>query len=231
MEKPTKLKEQHADFGRKVITILRQVRPYVKHRLYTAETIGIVPRNMYSTSGIIDDAVVKLYENYEGKIENPLKLKLKLFKLVSLRIDKLFKKEEFHKYTISTSKILKKELELLEEKYTINADNDLIMNEELDDISYLQKKGDQPALLYDESEKSILKTLDLHDERESINEEKRKALNKVYSWLPYETSNIVDLLVFGKLKYKEIALIKNISTKVVKKSIQAASNNFRKNLN
>jgi len=105
------------------------------------------------------------------------------------------------------------------------------MKEDLDDISYKQKQENHHELLYDESEKSILKTFDLHDEREDFNEDKRRALNKVYSWLPYETSNIVDLLVFGKLKYKEIARIKQLSVEEVKKSIQAASNNFRKNLN
>ena len=158
-------------------------------------------------------------------------MKLELFKLVSQQVDKLFKKEEFHKYTLSTSKALEKELELMQEDYTIDIDNDLLMKEDLDDISYHQKQDSHHELLYDESEKSILKTFDLHDEREVFNEDKRKALNKVYSWLPYETSNIVDLLVFGKLKYKEIAMIKDLSKNEVKKSIQAASNNFRKNLN
>jgi DNA-directed RNA polymerase specialized sigma24 family protein len=203
----------------------------VKHRLYTAETIGIVPRNMYSTSGIIDDAVVKLYESKEGNFKNQKELKLELFKLVSNQVDKLFKKEEFHKYTLSTSQVLEKELELMEEDFTIDIDNDLLMKEDLDDISYRQRQENQHELLYDESEKSIMKTFDLHDERDVFNEDKRKALNKVYSWLPYETSNIVDLLVFGKLKYKEIAKIKDLSTIEVKKSIQAVSNNFRKNLN
>jgi hypothetical protein len=231
MNIPIMNKEKHSDFGRKVIAVLRQIRPYVKHRLYNAETIGIVPRNMYDTSGIIDDAVVKLYESNEGKFKNQKELKLELFKLVSMQVDKLFKKEEFHKYTLSTSQVLKKELELMEEDFTIDIDNDLLMKEDLDDISYHQKQESQHELLYDESEKSILKTFDLHDEREVFNEDKRKALNKVYSWLPYETSNIVDLLVFGKLKYKEIAKIKDLSTEEVKKSIQAASKNFRKNLN
>lgn len=231
MNIPTMKKEKHSDFGRKVISILRQVRPYVKHRLYTAETVGIVPRNMYSTSGIIDDAVVKLYEVKEGMIEDEKELKLELFKLVSEQVDKLFKKEEFHKYTLSTSQVLEKELELMEEDFTIDVDNDLLMKEELDDISYRQKTKSHHDLLHDESEKSILKTFDLHDEEEIFNEDKRKALNKVYSWLPYETSNIVDLLVFGKLKYQEIAEIKDLSVEEVKMGIQAASNNFRKNLN
>lgn len=223
--------EKHSDFGRKVISVLRKIRPYVKHRLYTAETIGIVPRNMYSTSGIIDDAVVKLYETNNEQFNNLKELKLELFKLVSQQVDKLFKKEEFHKYTLSTSQVLEKELELMEEDFTIDFDNDLMMKEDLDDISYKQKQENQHEVLYDESEKSVLKTFGLHDEREVFNDDKRKALNKVYNWLPYETSNIVDLLVFGKLKYKEIAKIKDLRVEEVKKSIQAVSNNFRKNLN
>ncbi len=231
MNIPRISKEKHSDFGRKVILVLRQVRPYVKHRLYTAETTGIVPRNMYNTSEIIDDAVVTLYESNDIKVEDQKELKLELFKLVSLQVDKLFKKEEFHKYTLSTSQVLEREMELMEEDYTIDVDNDLLMKEDLDDISYRQRQKEHYDLLHDESEKSILKTFDLHDEIEVYNEDKRKALNKVYSWLPYETSNIVDLLVFGKLKYKEIAKIKDLSVDEVKKSIQAASNNFRKNLN
>ncbi len=219
------------DLEKNILTARLQVLPYVKHRLYTAETSGIVPRNMYKSEGIIDDAIIKLYEANKENIEDTIKLKLELFSLVNQTLDKLYKKEAFHKYTLSTSKILNQELEQLGEKFEIDLDEDLLMSDELDDISYHQDDDKKPSVLYSDAEKNIINTLEIHDSRKDLSEEKRIALNKIYNWLPFETSNILDLFVFGKLTYKEIAKIKDVHTSEVKKSIRAVSKNLRKNLN
>ena len=81
------------------------------------------------------------------------------------------------------------------------------------------------------AEENIVKTLEIYDSRKELNEENRVALNKIYNWLPFETSNILDLLVFGKLNYDEIAEIKDLDRVEVKNIINAISKNFRKNLN
>ena len=231
MSDSTKVSKQHEDFGKKILNVVPHVQGYVKHRLYTAETSGIIPRNMYKTNGIIDDAIVKLYEDYKDKIDNLNDLKLKLFALVSEHLDELYKKEEFHKNTVSTSKILERELALLKENYTMDLDSDLLLPEELDDISYHQNNREGPSVLYADAEKNIIAVLDIYDSRKELNEETRVALNKIYNWLPYETSNILDLLVFGKLTYDEIAQIKDIDRVAVKNIVSAVSKNFRKNIN
>ncbi len=231
MKDSTEIGKQHEDFGNKVLAAVPHVQGYVKHRLYTAETSGIIPRNMYKTFGIIDEAVVELYEDYKGKIDNDHDLKLKLFELVSNNLDELYKKEEFHKDTVSISKILNSELELLKGDFEMDLDTDLLMPDELDDISYHQNDRIQPSILYADAEENIVKTLEIYDSRKELNEENRVALNKIYNWLPFETSNILDLLVFGKLNYDEIAEIKNIDRVEVKNIISEVSKNFRKNLN
>ncbi len=231
MNDSTKIRKQHEDFGNKVLAAVPHVQGYVKHRLYTAETSGIIPRNMYKTNGIIDDSIVKLYENYRNETDANDDLKLKLFALISDNLDELYKKEEFHKNTVSTSKMLERELALLKENYTIDLDTDLLLPEELDDISYHQNDREVPSVLYADAEKNIISVLDIYDSRKELNEENRVALNKIYNWLPFETSNILDLLVFGKLNYDEIAEIKDIDRVEVKNIISAVSKNFRKNLN
>ena len=231
MSDSTIISKQHEDFGKKILTVVPYVQGYVKHRLYTAETSGIIPRNMYKTNGIIDDAIVKLYEDYKDKIDNLNDLKLKLFALVSDNLDQLYKNEEFHKNTVSTSKILQRELEQLDENFEMDLDTDLLTPDELDDISYHQNDRVKPSVLYADAEKNIIEALDIYDSRNEFNEETRVALNKIYNWLPYETSNILDLLVFGKLTYDEIAEIKDIDRVEVKNIISAVSKNFRKNLN
>ncbi len=221
----------HDEFGKKVLAAIPHVFPYVKHRLYVTETKGIVPRNMYKTNGIIDDAIIDLYKNYEGKLDNATDIKLKLFMLSDKRMDLLLKKEDFHKNTLSTSQILKNELKLMEEKFDVDAGNDLIMHEELDDISYHQDDFKNPLFLYtNDEEKSIIRTLEIPIENSELTEKKRIAFNKIYHWLPTETSNILDLFIFGKLTYNEIALIKEIDVYEIKSNIQEVSMVFRKNV-
>ena len=156
---------------------------------------------------------------------------MKLFEAVSDIVDELYKQEEFHKDTVSTSKILNRELELLESNFEMDLDTDLLMPDELDDISYHQNDREKPSVMYTDAEENIIKTLDIYDSRKELNEKNRLALNKIYNWLPFETSNVLDLLVFGKLNYDEIAEIKKIDRVEVKNIINAVSKNFRKNLN
>jgi len=56
-------------------------------------------------------------------------------------------------------------------------------------------------------------------------------LNKIYNWLPFETSNIIDLYVFGKMSYAEIATIKNVDVSEIKDIMAKVQKSFRKNLN
>ncbi len=231
MKENTNSSEQHNEFGRKILSIIAQVHPYVKHRLYTAETRGVIPHNMYSSNGIIDDAIVKLYEKYEGKLNDNQEIKLKLFSIVSQRLSLLFKKEAFHKETMSTSQILVDELKLLEENFELTSNEDFLMEEELDDISYHQADFKKPMYLYADAEKNIINTLDIHDSRIDIDKEKRMAFNKVYNWLPLKTSNVLDLFVFGKLSYEEISQIKGVESEEIKNTIQAVGKTFRKNIN
>ncbi len=231
MKENSSINKQHNEFGRKILSSIAQVHPYVKHRLYTAETRGIIPHNMYNSTGVIDDAIIDLYEKYEGKLDDDHEIKIKIFSIVSKRLSILFKKEAFHKDTMSTSQILDGELKLLEENMEMDVNDDLSMKEDLDDISYNQPSDNKPEFLYIDAEKNIINTLEIHDSRLSISSDKRKTFNKVYNWLPLKTSNILDLFVFGKLSYDEIAQVKDVNPLEIKKTLQAVGKTFRKNLN
>ena len=47
-------KSAQTAFDKKVLSAVPHLHPYVKHRIYIAETTGILPKNMYSSNGIID---------------------------------------------------------------------------------------------------------------------------------------------------------------------------------
>lgn len=215
-------------FEKKLLSIVPHLHPYVKHRLYIAESTGVLPKNMYCSNGIIDDAILKLYnEDLEDLEINILSLELKLFKISDELIDDLNLKEGWHQESISTSFFLKQELNKLEETFTVKADNHLIMNDELDDISYNQTLEQKQPFIYDDMNSDMLKII---DNEPSADMKKQKLLGKFYSWLPLETSKIIDLFVFGKLNFEEIATIRNISAYQVKQTIIDVRKSFRKNL-
>ncbi|MDY8138202.1 hypothetical protein [Aquimarina sp. 2201CG5-10] len=219
--------DDQKDFDKRLLSIVPHLHPYVKHRLYIAESTGILPRNMYCSNGIIDDAIVSLYnDRYELDV-NTLSLELKLFKIADELIDELYIREGWHQKNISTSYILKEELSKLEEVYTVEADNELIMNEELSDICYYQHVEKKQAFIYDDTDSDILKII---DSEHSTENKKQKLLGKFYSWLPMETSKIIDLFVFGKLNFEEIATIREITAQEVKEIIIDVRKSFRKNL-
>ena len=168
----------------------------------------IIPKNMYSSNGVIDESIAQFYENGFDIDSDVSTIRIKLFKIVSSYLDSIFKKEAFHKNTISTRDILEEELDDLEEHYTIDADLDFIMNEELNDISYKQDHKHKHLFLYDDHENSVLNAFELE---EITSNKSSQLLGSLYSWLPLNVSNIIDLLIFGKLSFEEISKVKNIS--------------------
>ncbi|KAA1248081.1 hypothetical protein [Aquimarina sp. RZ0] len=220
--------DRKKEFGKKILSVVPHLHPYVKHRLYIAESTGILPRNMYCSNGIIDDAIVILYNEEHLDIEmDTLSLELKLFRISDHLIDELYLREGWHQKSISTNYFLNEELERLEEHFTSEAGSNLIMNEELNDISYHQNSESKEFFIYDDADSAILKIIDTEESSEN---KKQKLLGKFYSWLPLKTSKIIDLFVFGKLNFDEIAKIIDISEKEVKETIIGVRKSFRKNL-
>jgi len=213
-------------FDKNVLSAIQHLHPYVKHRLYIAVSTRILPKNMFTSTDIIDDGIIELYSSDISKSAEVMEIKLKLFKIIDNQIDDLFKKEAFHKKTISTDTILKSELNKLNEDYTVDADLDFILNTELNDISYQQDNADQ-LLLYSDYNTNIIQSFEVED---ISNKHTPELLSKFYTLLPLNISNILDLFTFGKLSYEDIAKIKNIEIKHVEYILTTVITNYRKNL-
>ncbi|KZS41750.1 hypothetical protein AWE51_20360 [Aquimarina aggregata] len=219
--------DDQREFSKKLLSIVPHLHPYVKHRLYIAESVGVLPQNMYCSNGIIDDAILKLYHDDLDIEIDTLSLELKLFKIADTLIDELYNTEGWHQKSISTNHFLKIELEKLEEHFTVEGDNELVMKEELDDICYKQNSENKQNFIYDDLDSAIIKVIDTESSSKS---RKQKLLGKFYSWLPLETSKVIDLFVFGRLNFEEIATIRGITSQEVKEIIIDVRKSFRRNL-
>ncbi len=223
LEKIIDTKTQAA-FNKKVVSASQHLHPYVKHRLYIGESTGVLPKNMYASNGIIDNSIITFYENGYDIDCDTNAIKLKLFKIVEADLNTLFKTEAFHKNTVSTNAILKEELDALDENYTIDDDWNFIMGEDLPDISYDQNDKPKHLFLYANSNNAVLNAFDMEDVSVRKSE---KALGSLYSWLPLNVTNIVDLYVFGKLSFEDISKVKNIETSRVEFIFNEIIKNFK----
>lgn len=214
---------------KKTLSIIHLLYPYVKQRLRVAEILGIFPRNMYKATEVIDEVILELYEQNLHESLEADQLRLWMFEKTFEKLNALMQSEEWHKDTVSTKLILEKELKRLEENFTMDADNDLIMNEELDDISYHNEKDGEEALPYDDQEEGVRAFLGLEEEKIEDWKE-RPRLKKLYYNLPPNTSNIIDLYLLGKLSYSEIANIMKTEMAEVKQIIGYVRDMIRKHL-
>ncbi|WP_111306982.1 hypothetical protein [Confluentibacter sediminis] len=223
LEKIIDRKTQTA-FNKKVVSASQHLHPYVKHRLYIAESTGILPKNMYASNGIVDESIAKFYEDGYDIDWSTNTIKLKLFYNVNRVLDATYKVEAFHKNTVSTNSILEEELDGLDERYTIDDDWDFIMAEDLQDISYHQNNNRKHLFIYDDNESSILNAFEIKNVPKS---QSKKVLGSLYSWLPVNISNVVDLFVFGKLSFNEIAEVKQMEPQRVEMIFEEIIKNFK----
>lgn len=215
---------------KKTLTVIHLLHPYVKQRIRVGENLGILPRNMYKSNEIIDEVVLEIYEQGLQKSKGIEELRILMFEKVNIRINTLFESEEWHQDSISTKIILEEELKQLEENFTMDADNDYVMNEDLDDISYHQNDKQQTSLPYDEAEEGIRTLLGIDSIQKENSWTDRKSLRKLYYKLPLNSSNIVDLYVLGKLSFQEIAVILKLDILEVKEIIGFVKENFKKQM-
>ncbi len=229
MKKINKLKaHQKADnqkkFGKNILKLVPEVKPYVRHRVYLTESMGLVRKNMYRSSEIINDAIIKIYESDISKLSSYEDLRIKMFFFVKEALDSVLKEEVWSHDTISTDKILHQELNKLKERFTMDADGDFVMNEELSDISYKQKEFRKQLFIFEDSAQSVKVAFDL----DYLNEERKEVFTKLYRFLSLEASNIVDLHIFGKLTTSEIALITKTSEENVRAIIHQVKDSVYK---
>ncbi|MFB9054729.1 hypothetical protein ACFFVB_16690 [Formosa undariae] len=215
-------------FNKKVLSITASLQPYVKHRLYIAESVGVLRKNLYHSNGVIDDCIIRLYEKgYDADI-SPHDLKIKLFRIVDIYLEELLLKERHNLDTISTNTFLQDELNRLDEPYSIDGDMDFVMLEDLDDISYKQNRHEKEVFLYDENNQKIVNALDLKGLQPTTN---RKIMSKFYGWLPFRISNVVDLYVVANLPYEDISRIKKIEITRIEKILINVKKRFRNHIN
>lgn len=205
-------------FNKVLTDFLPHLRKLVQHKLRQMEMNGEVPRNMYSAQGIVDDVYLKVYEGFHEGLIHEDKLKIKMYAIA--RETLLDLKEKQTGKRVSTEVLLAEESRALEEKYSANAEGEVVLVEDLDDISYHQDEFRENILILEEQQiDDLVAGFDLAGDKE-LSEEKTRLIGKAYSDLPELSRSVVEHYAFAKFSAVHIAEIHGIPVEEVEKILE-----------
>lgn len=213
-------------FYNKISSLVPDLKKFTIRSLKAAESRSAIDRGFYNAEGILDEIYLEVFKDFIDIIDEE-KLKTILF---SKAVQKIEEKKIIEQETpdyIPTEDMLKQELDALDEKFTTQADGDLILNTELDDISYKQQTERPSNVILDETlERQLIKKLDMSDTLlPSL--ERRTIFGALYNNIPTRSKSVLELYAFGNRSIHEISEILEVPEDVIDRTMHKLMERFR----
>jgi len=214
-----KLKQENnfEAFYKRISTFISGLKNFTNAKLNIVENQGLIDKDFYTANDILDEVFLDVFDTFSDSIDEK-KLRSTLFIKIIQKINEKEKIEQQFSNSININTIVKEELDLLSEKYTVDAGGDFILDEELDDISYKQKSFKPTHFILDENiTQQIYDKLGL----EPTTDHKAKELLGVSFYnLPPKSRIIIELYIFGNQSIEEIKNILLVKEEIIEKVIE-----------
>jgi len=213
-------------FYNKISSLVPDLKKFTARSLMAAECQGAIDRGFYSAEGILDEIYLEVFKDFTAILDEE-RIKIILFSKAAQKIEeKKIIEQETPDY-LPTEKMLKQELDALDEKFTTQADGDLILNTELDDISYKQPRQRPSNVILDRTlEQQLIKKLDMSDTLlPSL--ERRTIFGALYNFIPTRSKSVLGLYAFGNRSVHDISEILEVPEEVVDRIMEKLKERFR----
>lgn len=213
-------------FYNRISSFAPDLKKFMTRSLKAAEAQSLIDRGFYNAEGMLDEIYMDIFKDFTNYIEKG-RLQTVLFAKAIQKInEKKILEQETPEY-LSTEKLLEEELKALEEKFTAQADGDLILIKELDDISYKQKTVRPSNVILDETlEEQLIKKLNMSDALlPSL--ERKTIFGALYSNIPQRSKSVLELYAFGNRSVSEISEILEVPEKIIELIVVSLKERFR----
>jgi DNA-directed RNA polymerase specialized sigma24 family protein len=213
-----KREENQTSFNELVLKILPEIRKYVNERLKTAIKKGHFSKKKYKADDIIDQLFITIYDNIE-EVENENDFYLWLFKKTNVLLEDIIIEEEFNElFFTNIEEYSKPEWDEMQEEFSTDGGGDLLMIEELDDLSYNHNDYSLNHVFVENNEKKLVEKLDKQLGDDKINEHIELVLHNMSA----DMRIVFYLYTNQKLKIEEIAEIQKKTIHEVDKLLNDA---------
>ncbi len=218
-----KREENKIEFNKLLLEIVPDVRRYLIRRIKTAIKKNHFPKNKYVPNDFIDQLFIETYDTIE-KFSNEDEFLVWLYKKTNELLDDVITEETFDDlFYENIDDYSKKEWDQMEENFTAESDGDLIMKEELNDISYYKDPYTVNDVFIQNSESELIKKIDKALHQEQLDKHFQTVLHN----LPVSLRNVFELYTKQHLTIAEIATIRNITVSEAKQFLDDARSSLK----
>lgn len=208
----------NASFNNLILKIIPRIKKYINGRLISAINKGHFSKNKYQADEFVDQLFIEVYNHIE-EVKKAQDFYLWLFKKTDKLLEDVIVEEEFDDlFFKNIDNYSKPEWDEMEEKFSTDGDGDLLMIDELDDISYNKNDYTLNHVFIEDDEQKYIAKID----KELKEDQVRKHAEMVLRKLPIQMQTVFDLFTNYNFNLEEIAKIKMITTKEVDKLMQDA---------
>ena len=212
-----------SSFNNVLLKAMPAVKLYVRKNLNRALATGKVDKNKYRADDFIDQLFIEVYDHVD-EIDNEKELYLWMYKKVDELLDDALVEEEFDSvFFENIDNYSKPEWDAMEEKFSTDGDGDLVMIDELDDISYSKNDYVLNHVFIEDNDQKVINQLDKKLDNENI----KKHSETVMRMLPTPMQKVYDLFTDHQFTVAEIAQIRNSTIKEVESLLEAAKKSLR----
>ncbi len=214
---------------------LPELKRYVRRRLRMAEAAGLVPRAMYQPEELADEVWLRAWERYGQDPLAEQHFKVWIYRIAEEVLEQSLQEAQKERaaHALSIEEWTARQVKEMEEIFSVDGDGDLVMLEELDDISYHLDEYDVEVLdLVDVEEEELIRKIEeeADDENTSIDRKLRRRIKMALARLPMRDRSIFDLHVLQGFTVEEIAQIKQLEAAEVQDIIAAVRRRLKEAL-
>jgi len=194
-----------------LLEILPEIRKYIIKRVQTAIQKNNFSKNKYVPNDFIDQLFIETYDHIED-FSNEDEFYIWLYKKADELLDDVIIEEEFDAlFFKNIDDYSKPEWDAMQENYSTDAGGDLLMLEELDDISYDHNDYTLNHVFLENKERALIEKIDTDLNTEEIQNHIAMVLHN----LPPAMRTVFELYSNQHLDLEEIAEIRNSSLEEV----------------
>ena len=194
------------------------IKRYIHGRLTTAIGNGKFSKNKYNPDEFLDQLFIEVYDHID-EVNKADDFYLWLFKKTDELLEDVIVEEEFNEFFFKNiDDYSKPEWDEMEENFSTDGDGDLLMVDELDDISYNKNDYTLNHVFIEDDEDKYIEKLD----KELSDAQVQKHIQMMLQKLPLRMQSVFDLFANHKFNNVEIAKIKRITTNEVDQLLQDA---------
>jgi DNA-directed RNA polymerase specialized sigma24 family protein len=212
-----KKRRSRREFDKMIQVISRDVAIYIRRRLKSAEMTTAVKRGKFKVQELLDDLYLQLYDEIEQIPEQESAIRSWLYRKADKLLSEKFRELEFEQESFTQlDSIVEHEYRMMEERFTVDADQELVMEEELEGFEQVKDWYAADNLIYGEDEDTLLDEITLQIHQEEIH----RAIEKKLTKLPLFKRTVMDLYLINQMTAGEIAEVKQISVTEVEAVIR-----------